>query len=142
MTLYGQSQEFSREAADKFEQALLDDTSALPSTADTSVIGAVGLTGQGRIYGPAPFERHYPYQDLVDLKAKDVSVLRLQPWKGPLGRRLNCQAADVRKRLQDPGSVMLVMRGTTYSAKSVPGVVWLYFKTRYLSRFRLFKKTR
>lgn len=124
--------EVSREAADRFEQALLTDTA--PPITDVQ-----GLTGQGKLLDLSPFENHHPYNGKVP-DPVEVKIIELAPWRGPLKRRLNCQASDVRKRLQDPDSVMLVLRGVNYSAKSVLGVIWLYFKTKYLKRFKKLAK--
>lgn len=125
--------ELSKEAADKFEQALLNDTA--PPITD-----AIGLTDRGYILDLGPFECNHPYQGKTKNPVEEIKVVELAPWKGPLKRRLNCQASDVRKRLQDSDAVILVLRGVNYSAKSVLGVIWLFLKTRYLRRLKKLAK--
>lgn len=125
-------QELSREAADKFEKALLDDTTPLLPTHDDSVIKAVGVTGQGLIRGTYPIVTVPGLFDVANPRPGARQSVPLRPWRGPRKWRLDRQAEAIRRRLNDPGATMLVMFGTTYSAKSVLGVIWLYIKTKYL----------
>jgi hypothetical protein len=61
---------------------------------------------------------------------RTINDVKIQPWPIPLHRRLDRQATAVRKRLEDPDAVMLVMRTRTYSAKSVWKVFWLFLMVK------------
>jgi hypothetical protein len=76
-----------------------------------------------------------PYSAKIPDPEKDVTVVPLRPYKGPVQGRLDRQAVELRRRLSNPKAVMLVLRGKTYSAESVWGVVWLYLKTKFFKRW-------
>lgn len=61
--------------------------------------------------------------DYLDLEEIPVSIQGAK-----LRHRIDRQVLDIRQRLRVDGSVMLVKRGHTFSAKSVWGVIWLYLK--------------
>lgn len=127
------SQDLSTQASDTFEKSLISDEVPLLESADTSVIKAVGITGQGLIGldGPIPKAPYYKNVELYPVSLKplvgEVTEVQLRPWRGPLKNRLDRQTEDVRKRLSNPAALILAIRGTNYSAENIDDLLKLYF---------------
>lgn len=130
------SQDLSTEASDIFERALLEDKVQIPNTTDTSVIQAVGLTGQGLIGLDTPFGKQQYFKNLQDHplampwygSLTESTSVALRPWRGTLKNRLNRQTDDFRKRLSNPKALILAVQGTNYSAENIDDLLDLYFK--------------
>lgn len=119
--------EFIMEGASPEMRALSDQLNQGPPVEEIPFIHAVWTK---------PVEAYSRYSArATSPKSSEVEEVALQPFKAPLRGRLDRQAKEVRKRLNNPGAVMLVLRGKTYTAGSVWGVVWLYLKTKLFKRW-------
>lgn len=119
---YTTPQELS-EAAGAFETALVEDkTEPAPGT-DTTVLD--------RYVSPIvlPYYKD-PLVYPIDLEpgVGEIKYVSLRPWRGPLSWRLKCQLEDVRKRMSNPDAMILVVRGTNYSAENIDDLLKLYFE--------------
>jgi hypothetical protein len=119
-------------AEEAFADAIMEDVPHKEPTEQDRTMYRGGL--HGRLFGLADsIPQGSPYS--TKTHGKDETVIALRPYNGPIRGRLDRQAVELRKRLSNPRAVMLVLRGKTYSAESVWGVVWLYVKTKFFKRW-------
>lgn len=112
------------ELAEKFAKDLVEDQTSLKSDTDKSVINPHNWLEPTKLFRPS-FISYGPFPD-----TKSLPEMVLPPWRGSINHRLDRQTKDIRRRLEDPSAIILVVKGRNYSAKSFKGILWLYLKTK------------